>query len=145
MKQLILFITVTFCAISSYSQTGCPEPKEENYKKVMSSSFAKDYEKCPVVIITEYFGEGYLKNYRKPSKLKNMYFFQCVNIGENGKPAPVTNEVSGDFFVIDKSKVNDVIELKKGDKVKLTGTTFTQNFWGTELSVFFIVSKVEKI
>lgn len=110
----------------------------------MSSAFSKDYEKCPVIITVEYFGEGYLKNYRKPSKIKNMYFFQCVNVGDNGKPAPMTNEMSGDFFVIDKTKANDVIELKKGDRIKLTGTTFTQNFWGTELSVFFIVTKVEK-
>ncbi|TAG52531.1 MAG: hypothetical protein EAZ27_12165 [Cytophagales bacterium] len=128
-----------------FAQTGCPEAKEESYKKVMSSAFAKDYEKCPVIITAEYFGEGYLKNYRKPSKIKKMYFFQCVNIGDNGNPAPLTNEISGDFFVIDKTKASEVLDLKKGNKLKLTGTTFTQNYMGIELSVFFIVTKVEII
>jgi len=145
MKKIFLGLALTIITTILYGQTGCPEPKEENYKKVMSSAFAKEYEKCPVIIEAEYFGEGYLKNYRKPSKIQKMYFFQCVNIGDNGKPAPVTNEISGDFFVIDKSKADKVLDLKKGDKLQLTGTTFTQNFWGTGLSTFFIVSELKKI
>jgi hypothetical protein len=145
MKKISLSIVITILTTCLYAQTKCPEAKNENYKKVMSSAFAKEYEKCPVIITAEYFSEGYLKNYRKPSKIKNMYFFQCVNIGDNGKPMPVTNEISGDFFVIEKANAGDVFDLKKGDKLKLTGTTFTQNYFGTELNTFFIVTKVEKI
>lgn len=145
MRNLFILFILTSLSICSFAQSNCPEADSVSYKKVMSSAFAKDYEKCPVIITAEYFGEGYLKNYRKPSKLKNMYFFQCVNIGDNGKQAPITNEVAGDFFVIVKDKANDIIELKKGDKLKLTGTTFTQNYFGTELGTFFIVTKVVKI
>lgn len=145
MKNLILIISLAFATEFCYAQTDCPPAKEEKYRKVMSSAFAKDFESCPVIITAEYFGEGYMKNYIKPSKLKNMYFFQCINIGDNGKPMPLSNELSGDFFVIEKDKANEVLDLKKGDKLKLTGNTFTPNYMGTELSSFFIVQKVEKI
>jgi len=145
MKNLLFLIALTGLLNFTFAQNKCPEATEENYKKVMSSAFAKDYEKCPVIIVAEYFGDGYLKNYRKPSKIKNMYFFQCVNVGDNGRQDPATNETSGDFFVIDKSLANEVVDLKKGDKLKLTGTTFTQNYLGTNLNIFFIVNKVEII
>ena len=145
MRILILIILVAIYTIPAYCQTDCVSPHEENYRKVMSPAFAKEYEKCPVTITAEYFTDGYLKNYRKPNKIKNMYFFQCTNIGEIAKPAPLTNEMSGDFFVIDKAKADKVLELKKGDKLKLTGTTFTQNYFGTELSTFFVVTMIEKL
>ncbi|MFN8298115.1 MAG: hypothetical protein U0T75_03345 [Chitinophagales bacterium] len=143
-KGIFLFITITMGVMLS-AQQNCPEPKEENYKKVMSSAFAEEYKKCPVTIVAEYFGEGYLTNWRKPYKLKDMYFFQCVNVGEQGKPAPLSNEMAGDFFVIDKAKADLVLNLKKGDKLKLTGVTFVQNYVGVEMSTFFIVDKVQKI
>lgn len=144
MKNALSFTLLILIAFTLIAQD-CPTPKEENYKKVMSSAFADLYKKCAVIITAEYFGEGYLTNYRKPAKVKDMYFFQCVNIGEAGKPAPVTNEVAGDFFVIEKSKADLVLNLKKGDKLKLTGVTFVQNYVGIEMSTFFIVDKVEKI
>lgn len=72
-----------------------------------------------------------------------MYFFQCVGLGEKGKSVPLSNEMSGDFFVIDKEKADVVLGLKKGDKIRLTGKTFTQNYFGTEVNTFFIVEKVE--
>jgi hypothetical protein len=140
---LILFFQITFS--TAQSKSSCPIAKEEKYKKVMSSAFAKDYEKCPVIITAEYFKEGYLKDFRKPSKLKEMYFFQCVNIGDEGTTTPGTNEMAGDFYVIDKDKAEQVLDLKKGDKVKLTGTTYTQKVWGTEVNTFFIVANVEII
>mgnify|MGYP003611953891 CR=1 FL=1 len=145
MKNIFITLSILFFNLNSFSQTNCNEAKEETYKKVMSSAFAKDFEKCPVIINCEYFTEGYLNGWRKPNKLKKMYFFQCVDLGEKGKPAPLSNEMSGDFFVIDKEKADEVLKLKKGDKIRLTGKTFTQNFYGTEINTFFIVEKVEKL
>lgn len=145
MKYIFIILTTLFLNVKAFSQINCTEAKVETYKKVMSSAFAKDYEKCPVIIECEYFTEGYLNGWRKPSKLKKMYFFQCVGIGDKGKPAPMTNEMSGDFFVIEKDKVNEVINLKKGDKIRLTGKTFVQNYFGTEINTFFIVEKVENL
>ena len=144
MKKIIFLSLLFFFSGTSFGQK-CPEPKKEKYKKVMSSAFADEFKKCPVIIDAEYFREGYLKNSRKPRKLKKMYFFQCTAIGGDTKPAGFTNEPSGDFFVIEKKLADSVLELKKGDKLRLTGTTFTQNYFGIELSTFFIVQKVERI
>ena len=145
MKKILLVLIFAMFSGFLYSQNDCAEPKVESYKKVMNAAFAKEYEKCSVIIEAEYFTDGYLNGWRKPSKLKSMYFFQCVSIGEQGKSAPFSSGNVGDFFVIDKNKADEVMSLKKGDKIKLTGKTFTQNFWGTELSTFFIVEKIEKI
>jgi len=123
----------------------CPEPTKEKYNKVMSSAFAEDFEKCPVMIEAEYLKEGFIKNMRKPRKIKKMYFFQCTSIGGETKPAGFGNELSGDYFVIDKKLADKIIDLKKGDKIKLTGTTFTQNYFGIGLSTYFKVTDVMKI
>ena len=145
MKYIIITLSVLLFSINTFSQTDCTEAKEEKYKKVMSSAFAKDFEKCSVIINCEYFTEGYLNGWRKPNKLKKMYFFQCIGSGEKGKTVPMSNEMSGDFFVIDKEKADVVLSLKKGDKIRLTGKTFTQNYFGTEVNTFFIVEKLEKL
>ncbi|QLG46393.1 hypothetical protein [Costertonia aggregata] len=144
MRSKILLTLCLLTACSIFSQD-CPEPKTENYKKVMSSAFAKDYKDCPVTIEGVYFKEGYANGYRKPKKVKKMYFFQCTNSDGNNNSNALTNEESGDFFVIEKDKADTVIEFQKGDKLKITGTTFIQNYFGMELSVFFIVSDIEKI
>jgi hypothetical protein len=144
MKKTILLALVFVFNFGMIHGQDCPEPTKENYKKVTSSAFAKDYEKCPVIIEAEYFGEGYLNGYRKPKKLKDMYFFQCTAIGGEGTKQAFQNEVTGEFFVIDKSIADLVLELKKGDKIELTGTTFTQNYVGTTLNSFFIVTAVKK-
>jgi hypothetical protein len=74
-----------------------------------------------------------------------MYFFQCIGYGEKGKTVPMSNEMSGDFCVIDKEKADVVLSLKMGDKIRLTGKTFTQNYFGTEVNTFLIVEKVKKL
>jgi len=144
MKYLFILIILSF-GLNTINAQDCPELQIESYKKVMSSAFAKDYKDCPVIIEAEYLKGGYLKNYRKPKKLKKMYFFQCISIGGETKTAAITNEVSGDFFVIDKKMADKVLDLKKGQKLKITGKTFVQNYFGTELSAFLIVSDIEII
>ena len=123
----------------------CPEPKLENYKKVISSAFANDYKDCPVIIEGTYFKDGYAKGYRKPNKLNKMYFFQCLS--EDGNPSinPLSKDETGDFFVIEKDLADKAIDLTEGDKVRFTGTTFEQNFFGQKLYIFFIVTDLEKI
>lgn len=111
----------------------------------MNSAFAENYKDCPVTIRGEYFKDGYLNGYRKPRKLKNMYFFQCVGEGEKGTLQPLQNGLSGDFFVIDKSKAELILEFSKGDKLELTGTTFVQNYFGSELNTFFIATKIKRL
>lgn len=144
MKNLLFFLCVLISTNTLIAQN-CPEPKEENYKKVMSSAFANDFKDCPVIIKAEYLKDGFMTGWRKPSKINKMYFFQCVADGESPKSAPLTNETIGDFFVVDKKNVDVVLSLKKGDKIKATGKTFTQNYFGMNLHTFFIVEKIEKI
>ncbi len=141
-KKVLLVMVLALCVTKSYGQV---EIKVEDYKKVMSSTFANDYTDKVVSIEAEYFKDGYLKNYRKPKKLKKMYFFQCLNIGDNAKEDSFTKEFCGDFFVIEKELADKVLELQKGDKVRLTGSTFVQNYFGTEMSAFFIVKDVVKL
>jgi len=144
MKKLLI-LTLVFFGISTINAKKCPKPTLQKYRKVMSSAFAKEYSSCPVIIEAQYLKEGYLTNMRKPRKLKKMYFFQCTSIGGDTKNAPLTNEPVGDFFVIDKKKADLVLDLKKGQKIRLTGKTFVQKFFGVGLSVFFIVSDIEVI
>lgn len=124
--------------------TDCPKPKMENYRKVLSSAFSEDFEDCPVVIEAEYLKDGYMKNWLKPKELENMFFFQCVKINGNTKKAELTNEEIGEFFVIEKDKADIIFDLQKGDKLYLTGVTHTQIYYGKKLSLFFVVSKIEK-
>lgn len=144
MKHFLIVI-ILFFGLSTVNAQDCSEPIMQKYKKVMNSAFAKDYKDCPVIIEAEYLKEGYMKNYRKPKKIKKMYFFQCIAIDGETKSAAITNEKIGDFFVIDKKMADKVIDFEKGQKLKITGTTFTQNYFGTELSTFFKVQKVEKM
>jgi hypothetical protein len=78
MRNIFVTLTILLFNLNSFSQTDCAEAKQGIYKKVMSSAFAKDFEKCPVIINCEYFTEGYLKGWRKPNKLKkNVFLSMC--------------------------------------------------------------------
>jgi hypothetical protein len=142
---LLVFSGTFVAAQSKKTKVECPEPKEENYKKVTSSAFAEDYEDCPVIIVAEYFKDGFMTGYRKPNKLKNMYFFQCVDVGMEGTKAALTNELTGNLFVIEKELADQVLGLKPGDKIRVTCTTFTQIYYGTEIGNYVIAKKVEKL
>jgi hypothetical protein len=144
-QKVIIVTAIAILSHFCFGQKKCPEPKEENYKKVMSPASAKDFEKCPVIITAEYFKEGFANNTKKPGKFKSMYVFQCVNPGDNGNPAPVTNEICGDFFAIDRDNADEVLNLKKGNIIKFTGVTTSQNVWGKEPTTFFLVNKVEQV
>ncbi|MEO9511727.1 MAG: hypothetical protein ABJN84_18210 [Flavobacteriaceae bacterium] len=110
----------------------------------MSSAFAKEYRDCPVTIDAVYFKDGFLNGFKKPSRLRKMYFFQCTDDDGSTKTTAMTNEVSGDFFVIEKELADRVLDLQKGDKIKVTGTTFIQNYFGMKLGVYFIVQEIVK-
>ncbi len=116
----------------------------EKYEKVMSFAFADDYTDKEVVIEGEYLKSGFIKNMKKPGKLKKMYFFQCLSIGGQSGAAPVTNEACGDFFVIEKSKADMVMELKKGDKLRIKGTPYYRKYYGIATEVYFVVESIEK-
>ncbi|MCS6795292.1 MAG: hypothetical protein NZ516_04975 [Raineya sp.] len=128
-----------------YAQPNCAEPKVESYRKVMNSAFASEYQKCPVIIVAQFVSDDFPNYYFKPSKLKKMFFFQCVNADDSGKETLFSDGRKGDFFVIDKAKADKVLSLKKGDKIKITGKTFVHNYLGTVLGVYFIVDDLEKI
>lgn len=147
MKKLIriFVLTLAFISTSIIVAQDCPEPKPENYKKVTSSAFVKDFEDCPVIIEGTYYKEGYAKGYRQPKKLNKMYFFQTLS--DDGVPSvnPLSKDETGDFIVVDKQMAVQAIELKRGDKVRLTGTTYQQNYLGQKLHVFFIATNIEKL
>jgi len=143
-KPNLLFIAICFVTSFVFGQN-CPDPIKEKYLKVTSLEFAKEFENCPVTIEAEFLSTGYLSGYRKPRKLRKMFYFQCVKVGEEGKKQGFNNVISGQFFVIEKDKADLVFNLKKGDKLELTGTSFTQNYFGTKIAVFFKVSGIKKL
>ncbi|WP_147309605.1 hypothetical protein [Marixanthomonas ophiurae] len=143
-KSLLFFLVCLVISTMAYSQD-CPEPTEEKYINVLGFSFTDEYVECPVIIEAEYLKVGYLKKYNKPRKFKKKFYFQCLPIGGKLKPAPITNEMSGDIFVIDKEMAHMVVGLEKGDKIKVTGTKFIHTYFGKELSTFFNVQHVEKV
>lgn len=144
-KNILLGTILILATNILYSQDCESEPKNENYKKVMNPVFSENYRNCPVKIKAEFLREGYIRGYRKPKKLKKKVFFQCV--ADNGIPQEtmLPGLTSGNFFVIEKEKSDVIFELKKGDKLEIVGTTFTQNYFGKKLNTFFIVSKINKI
>jgi len=143
MKIQILAIALVFTSLALGQD--CPEPTLQNYKKVTSSAFVNDYKDCPVIIEAVYFKEGYAKGYRKPKKIGKMYFFQTLS--DDGTPEinPLSKDETGDFIVVSKELAEKAIELKGGDKVRLTGTTYQQNYLGQKLHVFFIATNIEKL
>ena len=144
MKKFNLII-VLLVSLNTFSQKCSDKPVSENYKKVMNSLFSKEYKKCSVKIIGEFFREGYVKGYRKPRKLKRKIFFQCLPVGGVPKSTAYFNNSLGDFFVIDKKQSDLIFNLNKGDKIEMVGTTFTQNYFGKELSTYFVVTAINKI
>ena len=117
MKNLfLLFIAIVFTSSLTFGQD-CPEPVKKKYVKVTSIDFAKEYEDCPVIIEAEFFRVGYLPGFKKPNKLRKMFYFQCVEKGEEGRPKGLTKVISGEFFVIEKEKADLIFDLKKGDNI----------------------------
>ena len=143
-KLLILTFLLPMYTMVSFGQD-CPKPTKESYQKVMSSAFAKDYNKCPVIITGRYLKEGFLNGMKKPFKLRKMFFFQCVEEGKKGTKQPLQTDPVGDFFVIEKDKADIIFSFSQGDKVEITGSTFTQRYMGIKLSTFFIVTDIKKV
>lgn len=127
-----------------FSWAQCDQAISLQYKKVMSSAFAKNYEKCPVIIEATFFKTGYIPNYRVPKKLKKMFIFQCIeNETDSGKD--VMGNSIGDFFAIDLEKADLVLDLKRGDRLELSGTTFIHSYYGAQLSTFFVVDSLNTV
>jgi hypothetical protein len=147
MKKVLLFSLCAFGATTLLfaKKQPCTDTVEVSYKRAMSPTFVKEYESCPIIITAQYFKDGFPGSYLKPMKLKKMYFFQCVNIGEEGETVPLTNEVVGNYFVIDKTQADKVMELKRGDKLRITGVTYAYQSMSNAFNVvpYFVVHKIE--
>jgi hypothetical protein len=148
------FIVILFMSLLVQNTTpansknnSCSDPVRATYSRVMNTSFVKEYTKCPVIIEAEFFKNDYPKNLLKPQKFRKKYIFQCVDIGSYGTAAPFSGESIGDFFVIDKQLADMVLKLKKGDKLRITGTTFAHSSLASafQITPFFIVQKIEII
>lgn len=142
MKKIILAFFIFFSVISLAQEPVSPIVHEA-YKKVMNS--ADEYKNTPVTITGQFLKVGYLTGFRKPAKLKTMLFFQCTAENTDPTQQPLQTSPSGEFFVIDKNNADLVFSLTSGDKIEMTGTTFIQNYMGTKLSLFFIVTSIKKI
>jgi hypothetical protein len=148
MKKSVLFLYVFVIVNVSFAKDKipCTDTVEVSYKRAMSTNFVKEYEKCPIIITAQYFKDGFPKHYMKPGKLKKKYyFFQCVNVGDEGESMPLTNEIVGDYFVIDEKQADKIIELKRGDKLRITGVTYAHQSLGNAFNIvpYFIVHKIE--
>lgn len=117
--------------------------EEAPYLKVMNPSFAEEYENTETIVNAAFYSIGGWKNYIIPSKLQKYFLFQCNDISSGPTQAPMLGEV-GDVFCIDKSKADEIFSLKKGDNIKLRGTTYTHNYFGNK-TVYFIVTEIEKL
>ena len=142
MKKLLFTLFLLVCITTSISAQNA-EFKEAIYSKVFNPAFSQDYKKEPVVIIGEFFSPKAWEPYIFPSKVRKYVMFQCVDIGSQTKSDPLSGENRGDLFCIDKENSDIIFTLKKGDKLKITGTTYTYTNFGIN-SVFFIATKIEK-
>ncbi len=144
---ILLIVTAQSITYAGKKKDPCPEPTVENYKRVMSTTFVKEYTQCPVVIEAEFFKDGFPKNLLLPARFKKKYLFQCVNLGDSGSALPLSGEVAGDYFVIDKALADSVLNLKKGDKIRLTGVTFAHSSLAGafQITPFFLVEKIEVV
>ena len=138
-------VVLTVSVNAQRGRTPCPDPVEANYNRVMSETFASEYTQCPVIITAEFFTNGFPRNFISPRRFRNKHIFQCVNIGESGRAMPVTGEMAGDYFVIDRAQAETVINLTRGDRVRLTGVTYIHRSMAGAFipTVFFIVQKIE--
>ncbi|MCO5247715.1 MAG: hypothetical protein M9887_02030 [Chitinophagales bacterium] len=147
MKEIAIIIILSLFASQVYSQSSsdnCPQPIVENYSKVLNVSFASEYKDCPVTIEADFWEAGPWKGaYKYPKKTKSYVMFQCVERGGQGTKAQFSNDLNGQIVLIDKSISDVIFTFKRGDKIELTGTTWTYSFFGVK-SVFFIATKVEK-
>lgn len=145
-KNFLFLMLVSLIITNSFSQDCSKDISEEQYKKVMNLDFSEDFEKCPVIITAEFFKTGYIQGLKKPNKLKKGVFFQCFSEGESpSNDNPLLAGYVGDFFVINKENSDKVFDSKKGEKIKIKGTTFTHKYFGKKLRVIFIVESIEKL
>lgn len=143
MKSLIRLAVLFAILFFTTNGTDCPAAKEVPFSKLMNAAFANDYQNCPVITHAEFYSPDRLKVWVYPSKINKQVIFQCINVGSQPKSVPLSGEAAGESIVIDKDKSDIVFNLKKGDKVKLTGVTYVKKL-GAEIEVYFIASSVEK-
>ncbi|WP_289055530.1 hypothetical protein [Carboxylicivirga marina] len=134
MREVLLLISIVFICGSTIAQTA-----KEDYSKILNIELGKDFEGKTVTIDAEFFGFG-MANMRKPNKFKVGYMpFRCKEIdGE-----PLKNGFggeTGDFFFIKKKNesANVVKNLKKGDKVTITGEVYINNNLGYKQANFIV-------
>jgi hypothetical protein len=149
---LLMSMTIALNAQKKSNKAPCPEPMKANYGRVMSPAFAKEYTDCPVIIEGEFLKREYPKNYSVPMRLSGSkkgntwYTFQCVSIEE---PSLVQITDIGDFFVIEKDNSEPIFNLKRGDRIRVAGTTMVLNVRVDGKNVvptpFFVVQKIEVI
>jgi len=135
---------MSIVCVSIISAQDCPDPVMEDYTKVLNTAFAKDYVKCPVIIEGMFLQCDLVSGYKPPKKLKKMFFFQCYDI-EAGPNTSFGNQQYGDYFAINKDQADKILSFQKGDKLKLTGSTYIYSIMGTVANIFFVVEEVEKV
>lgn len=141
MKKVLLLLSIVFTCSTVFSQ----EAEKEEYSKILNIELGKDFEGKQVTIDAEFFGFG-MANMRKPNKFKAGYIpFRCKEIdGE-----PLKNGFGGEtgdfFFIKKKSEFADLVRnLKKGDKVTLTGEVYVTSYMGYKMASF-LVYEITKI
>lgn len=142
-KLFLILIFFSIAWINASAQENIT--KEEIYSKVFNPAFSEDFKDEEVVITGEFFKPKAWEPYMYPSKVKKYVMFQCVDVGSQGNSDPLSGETRGDLFCIDKSKADVIFTLKKGDKLKLTGKTYTYSYGNNLFNmVFFMTTTVEK-
>ena len=145
-RVLIVIMVVSFFNLNADKKSVCPEAgKVVPLKKVMNSSFIKDYEKCDISVEVEFFklgNDGYMLGQYNTSKNTT---FQVLVPGE-APPINFGGLSFGYFAGVPKSKSDILFDLKKGDKIILRGSTFgTYSMNGNLVVGVFDAKSIKKV
>ncbi|WP_430809481.1 MULTISPECIES: hypothetical protein [unclassified Carboxylicivirga] len=140
MKKTLLLLSIVFVCGSAIAQT-----EKAEYSNVINVELGKDLKGQTVTIDAEFFGFG-MAGMAKPNKFKVGYIpFRCFEIGGEPEKNSFGGEVGNFFFIKKKNDYADEVKnLKKGDKVTITGEVYINNYYGYK-NVNFIVHEITKI
>jgi hypothetical protein len=128
--------------ITSKKTTDIPVGTEVKFNKIINPSFAEKYIGAEIVTYVEFYDTNPVKS--TFLKIPNGYIaFRAVNIGES----ETIDQWSATNIFLPENKSDLIFELKKGQKIKLTGGTHIvrAETMGMKTEVISILAKTIEI
>lgn len=148
----VLLISITALVLTSCISTKTlkatstvPAGTEVSYSRVVNPAYATDYLDANVITEVEFYSAGKANNVA--TKIPKGYVvFQIIPIGGSPENAPFGGGLIGDYAFLPKGQSDIIFDLKKGDKIRMTGGTRVQKYYLNGIEIIeFIASSVEKI